>query len=284
MEEKEKTNSKKPTCGIIMPISKIDDCSEEHWLEILSIFKDAINNAGFEGSLVSDSDDISIIQKTIIQNVYNSDIVVCDVSGKNPNVMFELGLRLAFDRPTIIVKDDATDYSFDTSVIEHLEYPRDLRFTKIISFKEKLAYKVTATHDKAKSDPHYSTFLRNFGQYKIAHLENKEVSSDEYILETLKEIKNEIRTIKREQPPTGGLGLRPRVKKTLSKKSCNIVDKHIDEFCAENKIDRSIFHLSSFDENEGIITYLKSKDEVRDTCQTPDMLQEILKHILFMCD
>jgi hypothetical protein len=35
-------------------------------------------------------------------------------------------MRLAFDRPTIIVKDDLTTYSFDTSPIEHLEYPRDL--------------------------------------------------------------------------------------------------------------------------------------------------------------
>jgi hypothetical protein len=34
---------------------------------------------------------------------------LCDVSGKNANVMFELGLRLAFDNPTIIIKDDKTE-------------------------------------------------------------------------------------------------------------------------------------------------------------------------------
>jgi len=32
--------------------------------------------------------------------------------------MFELGLRLAFDKPAIIVKDDNTSYSFDTAPIE----------------------------------------------------------------------------------------------------------------------------------------------------------------------
>jgi hypothetical protein len=70
------------------------------------------------------ADDIGVIQKRIVQNLYSSDVIVCDVSGKNPNVMFELGMRLAFDKPTLIVKDDKTDYSFDTGIIEHVPYPR----------------------------------------------------------------------------------------------------------------------------------------------------------------
>jgi hypothetical protein len=82
--------------------------------------------------MVSDSDDSGVIHKRIIENLYNNPIVVCDVSGKNPNVMFELGIRLAFDKSTIIVKDHATDYSFDTSPIEHVGYPRDLRFSTVV--------------------------------------------------------------------------------------------------------------------------------------------------------
>lgn len=145
--------NQKPRCGIIMPISLIDGCGPEHWLEILSILKEAANDAGFEPNLVSDADDIGIIQKRIIQNVYNNDIIICDVSCKNPNVMFELGMRLAFDKATVIIKDDKTDYSFDTGVIEHLGYPRDLRFHKILEFKENLKKKLTSTFEKSKSDP-----------------------------------------------------------------------------------------------------------------------------------
>lgn len=282
--EEEKTQIQKPTCGIIMPISKIDDCSEEHWLEIRSIFIEAISNAGFEGSLVSDSEDISIIQKTIIQNVYNSDIVVCDVSGKNPNVMFELGLRLAFDRPTIIVKDDATDYSFDTSVIEHLDYPRDLRFTKIINFKEKLARKVTATYEKSKSDPNYSTFLGNFGQYKIAHLENKEVSSEEYILEALKEIKHEIRTIKQKPFQTKGLGIRRKTTTKPSEEATDIVIKHVEKFCDENEIKKSSFSFTTLDESKDLYNYLESIDEVRENCRNSMNLKRILEDNLLISE
>ena len=187
---------KKPTCGIIMPISLIDGCSPEHWADVLGIIKDVCNTNSFIPNLVSDADDIGVIHNRIIENIYSSDIVICDVSCKNANVMFELGMRLAFDKPTIIINDDATGYSFDTSLIEHLEYPRDLRFTSIIKFKENLGKKLIATHEKSKSDPNYSTFLKNFGKYKIAHLEDREVTSDTFILNAIEELRRDVRVIK----------------------------------------------------------------------------------------
>jgi hypothetical protein len=158
-----------------MPISLTDGCGEAHWLEVKAILTEAIDKAGFKAELVSSGDESGIIQKRIIQNLYENPIVVCDVSGKNPNVMFELGLRLAFDKPTIVVKDDKTSYSFDTSPIEHLGYPRDLRYAQIVAFKESLAKKVRATHEKAATDPSYTTFLKNFGQFAVAKLDTTEL-------------------------------------------------------------------------------------------------------------
>ncbi|MDX0654689.1 hypothetical protein GOD34_28880 [Sinorhizobium medicae] len=111
-------------CGIVMPISAIDGCDEDHWLQVRDILNDAISSAAYEPNLVSDADVIGVIQKRIVQNLYDHPIVVCDVSGKNPNIMLELGMRLAFDKPVVIVKDDQTSYSFDTAPIEHLPYPR----------------------------------------------------------------------------------------------------------------------------------------------------------------
>lgn len=183
----------KQICGVVMPISAIDGCTESHWADVLDILTEAIEEAGFEANLVSNADDSGIIHKRIIQNLYDNPVVVCDVSGKNPNVMFELGLRLAFDKPTVIVKDEKTTYAFDTSAIEHLEYPRDLRFSKIVEFKQKLAEKIKATHLRATSDSNYTTFLKHFGEFKVAKLEKKEVSGQEFILEELRAMRMAIR-------------------------------------------------------------------------------------------
>lgn len=155
-----------PICGIVMPISAIDSCTAEHWRDVKAILYEAIEESGHSPQLVSDAEEVGIIQKRIIQNLYENPIVVVDVSAKNPNVMFELGMRLAFDRPTVIVKDDKTSYSFDTSPVEHLTYPRDLRFGQIVDFKEALAEKIRATCQRAKDDPQYTTFLKHFGTFK----------------------------------------------------------------------------------------------------------------------
>jgi hypothetical protein len=177
------------TCGVVMPISSIDNCTEAHWSDVRTILFEAIRDAGFDPNLVSDADDVGIIQKRIIQNLYQNPIVVCDVSAKNPNVMFELGIRLAFDKPTIIVKDDKTSYSFDTSPIEHLSYPRDLRFSQIVEFKTQLSNRIKSTLRVATTDPNYTTFLKHFGTFSVAKLDSKEVTGDELILAELKELR-----------------------------------------------------------------------------------------------
>ncbi|MCA8172476.1 hypothetical protein LGM96_34610 [Burkholderia gladioli] len=186
-------------CGIVMPIATMDGLPADHWLEVKSIIIDAVGSIEvpkFSVALVSDSEDVGVIHKRIVQGVYQADIVVCDVSGKNPNVLFELGMRLAFDKPTVIIKDDKTDYMFDTGVIEHLTYPRDLRFQKIIAFKDVLAKKVLATYNASKSDPDHSTFLKSFGTFKVAQLKEKEASAETVMLEMLADMQKEVRILR----------------------------------------------------------------------------------------
>lgn len=194
------SKEKPVSCGLVMPISALDGCSAEHWSEVKSIVTDAIESISdlkFSVRLVSDADDVGVIQKRIVQNVYSSDIVVCDVSGKNPNVMFELGLRLAFDKPTIIIKDDKTDYTFDTGIIEHIGYPRDLRFARIVTFKSALAEKALATYKVASKDPNHSTFLKNFGKFQVASLSEDIVPADKLVLEMLQDMQLELARIRR---------------------------------------------------------------------------------------
>lgn len=182
--------SKKLVCGIIMPIADTDGYPVGHWRNVHDIICEASLSAGFNANLVSSDDDVAVIQKRIVQNIYDNPIVVCDISAKNANVMFELGMRLAFDKPTVIIKDERTPYSFDISSIEHLEYPSDLRYQSINSFKEKLAGKIKETYQKAISDPSYTTFLKHFGTFKVAQLDQKEVSETEYLASEIKELKH----------------------------------------------------------------------------------------------
>jgi hypothetical protein len=176
------------TCGLVMPISTIDGCTGEHWAEVKSILIEAVDSLTepcFKTRMVSEADETGVIQKRIVQNVYTSDIIVCDVSGKNPNVMFELGMRLAFDKPVVIVKDDKTDYSFDTGII-----------SRIVEFKTALSKKVANTY-LASSAPDSSPFLKNFGRFHVATLQQTEVSPDRLVLEAIDDMRREVHMLRR---------------------------------------------------------------------------------------
>lgn len=186
------------TCGIIMPIATMSpEYTAEHWEDVRAIIDAAIERAGFEPRIVSDSEDSTIIHKSIINNIYNDEIIVCDVSNKNANVMFELGMRLAFNKPVVIIKDDKTGYSFDTSNIEHVGYRKDLRHNTVEKFISDLSRKIKATYEAPKKDG-YQPFLSHFGEFEVAKIDKRSIEGGEALEKLLNKmtfLENKINTL-----------------------------------------------------------------------------------------
>lgn len=178
----------KPICGLVMPISAMGDYSASHWGDVKAIITETLPD--WEVRLVSDADGAGVIQRRIIENLYSDPFVIVDVSGRNPNVMFELGMRLAFDKPTLVIKDSDTPYPFDIAPNEYLGYPRNLRFHEVVEFKKRLAAKVEATNK-----PEHRTFLKDFGHIKVPTIASEEVPADRLFLERLDRIESAIATM-----------------------------------------------------------------------------------------
>lgn len=168
-----KTVKNVPVCGIIMPISDIDSYPKGHWTEVYDILFRSIQQAGFKPQLVSSGDKSEIILYRIVENLSENPFVVCDISGSNPNVLFELGLRTAFDKLFVIVKDDRTPFNFNTSVIDHLTYPSDLRHGPINNFIKGLTAKIKSVFEAYTSDQQYPTFMKRFSKQKSARNANE---------------------------------------------------------------------------------------------------------------
>lgn len=181
-------NTRPITCGLIMPIAANEVGSVEHWLHVRKIITDALNGTGFQVKMVSDSDEVNVIQNNIVTNIYSNDIVICDVSSRNPNVMFELGMRLTFDKPVVIIKDKDTPYSFDVGNIQHLEYPRTLNYVEIQNFQQALKEKTLSTLAASKVQG-YSPFLSHYKIQHIAKVETEVVGREDYIMSELKGIR-----------------------------------------------------------------------------------------------
>ena len=256
-----------------MPISKIGDCTQQHWQEVKGIIEDAIKAAEFTPLLVSDADDSGIIQHRIVQNIYDNEMIVCDVSCKNPNVMFELGMRLAFDKPTIIIMDNDTPYSFDTAPIEHLTYPRNLNYYDILDFKEKLTQKIKATYESYLNQT-ANTFLKNFGEFRVASIEHREGEINDVILSRLEYLSGQIDRINA-SIYTYDSNIRVKQPKEL-------LENYIHEFCMMENVERS--DLWPLGEEsplmEKLVAFLESKSIIRRIYRNPDSLRRTLSDIL----
>ncbi|NQU26170.1 MAG: hypothetical protein HQ567_33200 [Candidatus Nealsonbacteria bacterium] len=167
-------------CGIVMPISDIIPYPPGHWADVRGILDAAIKKAGFTPKLVSEAEDATIIQGTIIENLYENEIIVCDISAQNANVMLELGIRLAVKKPVVIVNDKQITPPFDITTIKYCPYPSDLRHPTVAKFIDDLCKAIKNTYE-ASQKPDYRTFMDYFGKMTVPGLGVEEVQWKEYM-------------------------------------------------------------------------------------------------------
>lgn len=126
------TETTRPGCFVIMPITtsaayadRYDD--QDHFTHVMDhLFTPALERAGYEvvAPSVLGSE---LIQAEIIKNLEQAELVLCDLSSLNPNVLFELGVRTALNRPVAIVKDGITSpIPFDINAMNIMTYDGSL--------------------------------------------------------------------------------------------------------------------------------------------------------------
>jgi len=111
-----------PVCFIAMPFTeRQDDHPIGFFREVLSsLFKPAIEAAGFEVRTAKRQGS-DIIQSTIVTELLAADLVVADLTEHNPNVLFELGMRIAADKPIALVRAKGTGPIFDVDNLLRVE-------------------------------------------------------------------------------------------------------------------------------------------------------------------
>lgn len=142
-----------PMCFVVMPISDHSDYAPGHFARVFEdILKPACTAAGFKAVIASEVKQTNIIHLDILQKLLEAPMVLCDLSSRNPNVLFELGLRQAFDKPVAIIQEEGTPQIFDTNLLRYTEYRRQLDYRQVLEDQKKIADAIVATRD-AKDDP-----------------------------------------------------------------------------------------------------------------------------------
>lgn len=114
---------KKPTCFVIMPFSDPEGYPEGHFRRVYEYtFKPAIEAAGYTALRIDDNSVSNLIHSKMMNELVNAPMVLCDLSTNNPNVLYELGIRHAFDKPVVLVQEMGQNRIFDIAGITSVEY------------------------------------------------------------------------------------------------------------------------------------------------------------------
>ncbi len=240
----EKTD--KRTCFVIMPFGNWFD---NYYTEI---YKPAIINAGLEPKR---ADDI-YRPSTIVQDIWNytkdAQIVLADLTGKNANVFYELGLAHALAKPAILVSNSMDDVPFDLRALRVIEYNKNnSNWGNVL--KEKIEKSIRETLDSPLNSV-LPAFLNidesDKTEIKISEKDFLELKRD------LELMRNEIRHSSRQGPKLSASEARRRIKFYIENgmPAEEIIDRITSRYgISKNWISRRIEEYSSqnlFDSNE----------------------------------
>jgi len=127
----ESTTKPKPFCFVLMPFaSEFDD-----------IYEFGIKGACDDVGVYCERVDEQIFQGSIVERIYNqiahADVIIADMTGKNPNVFYEVGYAHALGKHTILLTKEASDIPFDLKHLSHIVYN-----SKITELKSQLSKRV----------------------------------------------------------------------------------------------------------------------------------------------
>lgn len=129
----------KEKCFVIMPISNQGDYPKGHFQKVYEqIFKPAIEDAGYEAFRVDEDNMCTPIVEKIFKAIQECPMALCDLSNRNPNVLYELGIRQAYDKPVVLVQDEKTNRIFDVSGINTISYNSTRLYEDVLDARERI--------------------------------------------------------------------------------------------------------------------------------------------------
>jgi len=114
----ESKNSGDLIAFVAMPFSeKTSSYSKGYFDEVLKhLITPAAVQANFNAKTAKKAGS-EVIQSTIVNDLDSADLVIVDLTEHNPNVLFELGMRIAFNKPVCLIRAKGTAPIFD---IDHM--------------------------------------------------------------------------------------------------------------------------------------------------------------------
>jgi hypothetical protein len=149
------------TAFVILPFTERNkERPEGFFLELLNkLITPAGNSAGFAVK-TAEGQGSDVIQSTIINQLLQAQLVIADLTDHNPNVLFELGIRIAKELPVALIRAEGTGRIFDVdNMMRVFTYSPRLWPSTVERDLPKLSEHIKAAWDNHTTYPTYVKIL-----------------------------------------------------------------------------------------------------------------------------
>jgi hypothetical protein len=114
---------RKKECFVIMPFSDDDDPADNRWDELFeNNLKPAVDDANLGYTCIRSLDPHGNFMRDIVTHLANAEVVIAVLTELRPNVMYELGVRNALRKRTIMLAEKGSFIPSDLSSFIALSY------------------------------------------------------------------------------------------------------------------------------------------------------------------
>ena len=137
-------------CFVIMPFDRSFDAVYQ---AVTHAVKDAVAGQAIHCYWLKDVHAAGKITDDILSSLQNATLCIADLTGNNPNVMWETGYAMALGKPTILIGQSVSTLPFDLKIHRVIEYaPGELH-----KLEEKLIKSIRETLERYAVSPTFST-------------------------------------------------------------------------------------------------------------------------------
>lgn len=146
----------KPFCFVLMPFDK----------KFNDVYQIGIKESCDIGGAYCERVDEQIFVEAVTERVFNqiakSDFIIADMSGRNPNVFYEVGYAHALGKRTILLTSNVDDIPFDLKHLPHIIYNNSL-----VDLREKLTRQIEwLVENPPQNDKEHTVAIRLFYEGK----------------------------------------------------------------------------------------------------------------------
>jgi len=192
MAEKKKQKS---TCFVIAPIGDDESETRKRSDKMLKyVISPVAEEQGYDPIRADQISEPGLITSQVIQHVADDDLVIADLSERNPNVFYELALRHALKKPLVQLMAKGERIPFDVAGMRTIEIDiNDL--DSVESAKTALAEQIKAVENDPEAIDTPISFA--FDLQQLRQSENPEERSLADVVSALSELRSEMNDLGR---------------------------------------------------------------------------------------